>query len=131
MIFQQKNTSGSEKTLCRNSKEILLFNCFCLCGFWRSLGLSGFEFLHSAGGVYDFLVTGEKRMTGAADFHANGFHGRACFYLVSAGAGDNRIGMILGVYFFFHNIIYNTKALILQIICKQTGVCCLFCLSSK
>jgi len=100
----------------------LLLRCFRLCGFWRGLSLSGFEFLHSAGGVYDFLVSGEKRMTGAANFHMGGFRGRAGFYLVAAGAGDNRVGIILGVYFFFHNIIYNIKALILQIICKQTGV---------
>ena len=77
--------------------------------------MSGFKLLHSAGGVYDFLVAGEKRMAGAANFHMGGFCGRAGFYLVSAGAGDNRVGIILGMDFFFHNIIYNTKALILQI----------------
>ena len=90
--------------------RILFFlRCFRFCGFWRGLGLSGFEFLHSAGGVYDFLVAGEKRMAGAANFHMGGFCGRAGFYLVSASAGNDRFGMIFGMYFFFHNIIYNTK----------------------
>ena len=80
---------------------------FSLHCFGRGLGLSGLKSLHPAGGVYDFLVAGEKRMTGAADFHMNGFHGGAGFYLVSAGAGDNRVGMILRVDVFFHNILYD------------------------
>jgi len=78
--------------------------------------LSGFEFLHSAGGVYDFLIAGEKRMAGAANFHMGGFRGGAGFYLVSAGAGDDCAGIILGMYFFFHNFMYNIKAQIPQII---------------
>ena len=80
--------------------------------------MSGFEFLHSAGGVYDFLVAGEKRMAGAANFHMGGFCGRAGFYLVSAGAGDDRFGIILGMYFFFHNIIYNIKPQFLQCVIR-------------
>ena len=68
-------------------------------------------------------------MTGAANFHMDGFHGGTGFYLVSAGAGDNRIGIILRMYFFFHNIIYNIKPLILQILANKNY--CLFFLSSK
>ena len=54
-------------------------------------------------------------MAGAANFHMGGFRGGAGSYLVSAGAGDNRAGIILGMDFFFHNIIYNTKTKLLQI----------------
>ena len=81
--------------------------------------MSGLEFLHPAGGVYDFLVAGEKRMAGATDFHMNGFHGGAGFYLVSAGAGDNRVGMILRMDVFFHNTIHNIKARTLQIVADK------------
>ena len=91
-------------------------NYFYLCGFWPSLRSPCLKFFHSAGSVYDFLVAGEKRMTSRTDFHMDRFHGRTGFYLVSAGAGDNRVRIVLGMYFFFHNIIYNIKAQTLQIL---------------
>lgn len=61
-----------------------------------------------------------------------GFRGRAGFYLVSAGAGDYRAGMILGMYFFFHTVMYNIKVQTLQIsvldmeqcfLCPALGIC--------
>ena len=48
-------------------------------------------------------------MAGRANFHADKLGRRAGFDFVSAGAGDDRVGIILGMDVFFHNPLYSIK----------------------
>jgi hypothetical protein len=71
-----------------------------LC-FWRGSPIFSPETLHSTGGIHQFLLSGEKRVTSRADFHADILHRRAGVDHVAAGAGD--VGVeILGMNLFFH-----------------------------
>ena len=110
--------------------RILFFlRCFRFCGFWRGLGLSGFEFLHSAGGVYDFLVAGEKRMAGAANFHMEFLAGAASGKGIAASAnnfGFSKIGWVEVLFHISRRIITRSegfdKGVLLVMISKRRPI---------
>jgi hypothetical protein len=69
-----------------------------MLSFFQSLS----EFFYPAHGINHFFLASIKRMAAGANFHLNVFFGGTYAKTVSASAANLGIGIIFGMYIFFH-----------------------------